>query len=289
MRFTLDAVRHILAVEGIECAGIVPLSACRITKPYLLDRAGLPTAAGSVLIMALPYRAADEETGNLSAYAIPPDYHRVAADLFARLIPSFEAIFPGARFAGFADHAPIDERHAAAIAGLGLVGDNGLIITSQYGSYVFLAEMITDLPTDAQPGEIQPCAHCGACRTACPVGLDRTRCLSALTQKKGELTAEEAAQIIAGGSVWGCDICQSACPHNRHAACTPLSGFAADRIPHLTVAAAETMDDAEFSRRAYAWRGRAVILRNLHLFETNEPSQTVSEKKENLSCIKPSN
>ncbi len=267
MRFTLDAVRPLLAAEGIDCAGLVPLAVCRVTRAYLLDRVGLSAAGGSVLMLALPYRAAGEETANLSAYAIPPDYHHIAAALFARLIPALEAHFPGAHFAGFADHSPIDERHAAALAGLGIIGDNGLIITPRYGSYVFLAELITDLPTDAQPGEVGTCAHCGACRTACPVGFDRARCLSALTQKKGELTAEETALIAAHGSVWGCDICQAACPHNRAAVCAPMPAFAADRIPRLTAAMVEAMDDDAFARRAYAWRGRAVILRNLRLME----------------------
>lgn len=267
MCFTLDAVRPALAAEGITCAGIVPLSACRLTRSYLLERAGLPTASGSVLMMALPYRAEDEESANLSAYAIPPDYHGVASALFARLIPSLASAFPGARLAGFSDHAPIDERHAAAIAGLGVIGDNGLLITQRYGSYVFLAEVITDLPTDALPGEVKGCAHCGACRAACPVGLDHSRCLSALTQKKGELTPEEAEQIIAHGSAWGCDICQNVCPYNRGALCAPLPAFTADRIPRLSTARIEAMDDAAFARRAYAWRGRAVILRNLRLLE----------------------
>ena len=264
---TLDAVRPLLAAEGIDCAGLVPLAACRVTRAYLLARAGLPAGAGSVIMLALPYRAAGETDANLSAYAIPPDYHHIAAALFARLIPALEAHFPGAKFAGFADHSPIDERHAAAIAGLGVIGDNGLIITKRYGTYVFLAELITDLPTDAAPGEIGTCAHCGACRAACPVGLDWSRCLSALTQKKGELTADEAAALIAHGSVWGCDICQNACPHNRAAVCAPLPAFTADRIPHLTAAIVEAMDDDTFARRAYAWRGRAVILRNLRLME----------------------
>ena len=263
---TLNAVRPLLAAEGLDCAGVVPLTACRITRSYLLSRAGLSAEGGSVLILALPYRAAGEADANLSAYAIPPDYHRIAAALFARLIPALEQQFPGARWAGFADHSPIDERHAAVIAGLGVFGDNGLILTERYGSYVFLAELITDLPTAAAPGEIRTCAHCGACRAACPVGLEPARCLSALTQKKGKLTPEEADTILAGGSVWGCDRCQDACPYNRTAVCAPLPGFTVDRIPHLTAAIVEAMDDDTFARRAFAWRGRAVILRNLRLF-----------------------
>lgn len=272
-QISLDAVRPLLAAEGIDCAALLPLAACRITRAYLLERAGItPAAEGSVLMLALPYRSPDEAPPNISQYAIPPDYHAVTAALFRRLLPALSRYWPGAKFAGFADHSPIDERHAAAAAGLGIIGDHGLLITERYSSYVFLCEIITDLPTDTKAGEICTCTHCGACRAACPVALDSTRCLSALTQKKGELTEEEAAALVAHGSAWGCDLCQEACPHTRlalrtGALYTSIPAFAADRIPQLTVAAIEAMDDDTFSRRAYAWRGRAVILRNLRLLE----------------------
>lgn len=264
---TMDALAPILADEGIFCAGIVPLAACRRTRQYLLERAGLSGEAGSVLMLALPYRVGGEAKGNLSTYAVSVDYHRVAAELFAWLLPRLEAAYPGAKFAGFADHSPIDERHAAAIAGLGCIGDNGLLITARYGSYVFLAEIITDLPTDALPCPVAVCDHCGACRAACPVQMDGVRCLSALTQKKGELTADEAALIVRAGMAWGCDVCQDVCPRNRGVDCAPLPTFVRDRVPTLTLAALAAMDDAAFARRAYAWRGRAVIARNLRLLE----------------------
>ena len=91
--------------------------------------------------------------------------------------------------------------------------------------------------------------------------------MSALTQKKGALTAAEAATIRAHGSAWGCDLCQEACPHTGHADFSPLPAFLADRIPYLTAAQIEAMHDDAFPRRAYAWRGRAGILRNLRLLK----------------------
>lgn len=268
-------LRPLLSAEGIDCFGLLPLSACRVTRGYLLERAGIAPDGGSVIMLALPYRAPGEAGANISRYAIPMDYHHAVVDLFARLTAALSARFPGAKFAGFADHSPIDERHAAAASGLGVLGDHGLIITERYASYVFLAEIVTDLPTDAVPCEIRTCAHCGACRAACPVDLDWQRCLSALTQKKGALTDEEKAAILAHGCAWGCDICQEACPHTRRALaagtlCAALPCFRTARIPHLTAAMVEGMDDDTFSRRAYAWRGRQTILRNLRLLEGEE-------------------
>ena len=92
-------------------------------------------------------------------------------------------------------------------------------------------------------------------------------CLSAVTQKKGELTEEERDYIIEYGSAWGCDICADVCPYSWKAAKTPVKFFYENRTPYLTQDALEKMSDEEFADRAYAWRGRAVIERNLKLFE----------------------
>lgn len=96
-------------------------------------------------------------------------------------------------------------------------------------------------------------------------------CLSAVTQKKGELTPEEAAYIRKYGSAWGCDICQTSCPLVRRAiereAKTPIEFFYRDRISTLTSGTVNAMSDEEFAARAFSWRGRKTILRNLALFE----------------------
>lgn len=277
---TRSAISPLLAAEGLDCFGLLPLSACRLGRTYLLERQSIsPTAEGSALIMALPYYTRTE-VHNLSRYAIPRDYHHIAAALFDRLIPRLKETFPRGHFAGFADHSPIDERHAAALAGLGAIGDNGLILTRRYSSYIFLCEIISDLPTDAIPGPVEGCLHCGACARACPVGLDKSQCRSALTQKKGALTPEEEETIRVGGSAWGCDICQEVCPFTARALTegtifSPLPEMNEHLIPYLTSEFAESMDDDTFAARAYAWRGRETVLRNLRLLE-----------KENSPCLK---
>jgi epoxyqueuosine reductase QueG len=100
---------------------------------------------------------------------------------------------------------------------------------------------------------------------------DRTRCLSALTQKKGDLTAEETDAVLRGGLVWGCDTCQLACPHNlrviREGHDTSIPYFTDDRLTRLDSGILSAMPDEAFSSRAYAWRGRKVISRNMSLFE----------------------
>lgn len=273
--FTEDRVRPLLTAEQIDCFGIIPIGACRITREYLLARAGIdPAAGGSVLMLALPYRTDDSELPNVSHYAVPTDYHAIAADLFDRLLPRLREIYPTAKFVGFADHSPIDERHAALTHGLGILGDNGLLITEDYGSYVFIGDVLTDIPAEhlgaEAPQPIRRCEGCGACRRACPTGILRGEgdgCLSAITQQKGALTEEEIAMMRRYHTVWGCDECQRHCPHNRSPRLSPLPFFHEARIEELTLDILDRMDEATFHERAFAWRGRKTVRRNLLLFE----------------------
>ena len=93
-----------------------------------------------------------------------------------------------------------------------------------------------------------------------------------MTQKKGELSPEEKDLILSHGSAWGCDLCQTSCPHVRRAiksgdALSPVDFFKTDRTPRLTYDRIAAMPDDEFNSRAYAWRGRKTLLRNLALLE----------------------
>ena len=267
----------------------IPLSFCRVQKPYLLERAGIP-GTGTAVFFALPYLVAADAVSrerNLSLYAVPRDYHGYVRELEDTLLPALREAYPVRRFALFADHSPIAEVEAAAKAGLGVLGLNGLLITPDYGSFVFLCEIITDADYTAVTGRDMPnfpadpplCERCGACLAACPAGCcggDRTGCLSALTQKKGALTPDEGKAIQGGGLLWGCDTCQLACPHNQAVIAagrnTPIPYFLEHRLPRLSTAALDTMSDGEFASRAYAWRGRAVIRRNASLLEPTHAS-----------------
>ncbi len=260
-----------LEKNQIDLFGVLPLSACCITKPYLLEREGIKE--GSVLIMAVPYYtpAAEDRERNLSAYAVPRDYHHFFEVLFNKLLSLLKEIYPQYRFAAFADHSPIAEIEAAARAGLGVIGKNGLLLTEKYSSYVFLGELVTDAILPNTQRAIEHCAACSACLTDCPKSVCGT-CLSSLTQKKGELTDFEKQWIKQYGSVWGCDICQEVCPYTKRAKelgsiYSPISYFKEDTISHLTEEQLINMTEEEFSQRAFAWRGKDTIRRNLILIE----------------------
>lgn len=250
------------------------LSECEIRKPYLLEREGI--SAGTAVMIAVPYftKACLSPERNVSAYAVSRDYHGFYSELFGELLPLLREKYPEERFAGFADHSPVAELQAATRAGLGVIGKNGLLITKRYSSYVFLGELVTTANLPSTVGPVRTCIGCGKCRRACPMD-EIGDCLSALTQKKGALTDVEQQHLLRFRSAWGCDICQEVCPHTAAAIqaesiFTPIPYFQADTVPHLSLSVLDSMDDETFSKRAYAWRGRDTIRRNLSLLETSE-------------------
>lgn len=88
-------------------------------------------------------------------------------------------------------------------------------------------------------------------------GIIRENCLSFLSQKKGELSDEIIAKMNETGCAWGCDICQKVCPHNINAEKTPIQVF-------YNTAKPIAKPDDDITDRAFAWRGKAVIERNLN-------------------------
>ena len=277
----LETIRSLLGVPS--CA--IPLSVCKIGKPYLLEKAGIPLT-GTAILFSIPYLMTEDAIDperNVSLYAVPRDYHGYCRHLSDTLLPELMASFPTHTFAFFSDHSPIDEVNAAARAGLGVIGQNGLLLTPEYGSFVFIGEIVTDATFDTVTQRSVPffseapptCDSCGACISACPGGClpgSKTNCLSAVSQKKRELTDKEAHALRKGKLVWGCDTCQLSCPHNQKVIVqkkdTPIPYFQQARITKLTSELLEAMTDEEFAARAFSWRGRTVILRNTCMFES---------------------
>ncbi|MBR3593308.1 MAG: epoxyqueuosine reductase [Clostridia bacterium] len=245
------------------CIG-VPFGFCSFSAvaDHLLDcraKERLPKHAKTVICFAFPYKVKDEAPKNISRYAAVPDYHGICTEKLEKVASELKKAYPENEFSYFADNSPIPEVYASVMAGLGVRGKNGLLITEDYGSFVFLGEIVTDMEI-ACAESVKHCKDCGLCLSACPVGLDKSRCLSAVTQKKAPLTEEEEALIKKNGTVWGCDACQNVCPHNSAAKVTDIlefsSGYRDRYIPH-----------EDINGRAYAWRGEKVILRNALLFD----------------------
>ncbi len=268
-----EKLKELFSSIGIEYYGVLSYTDCRETYERIRASAGFEPR--SVIVYLLPYYSGECE--NVSRYAASLDYHMEIRTINLKIEEYIKAEFENAGCRGYGDHSPIDERHAALSLGLGIAGENRLLLNEKYGSYVFIGDVLTDIEPDLlgakAPLEITSCEGCGLCRTACPTGLLRgeaVECLSAITQKKGVLSEEEAELMRKCGTAWGCDICQSACPHNREPKMTPLEFFCLDRISSLTSEALSSMSDEEFNRRAFAWRGRRTIMRNMEILENRE-------------------
>ena len=266
-----EKMQEYFASIGIEYFSVLSYTDCLEINKGIIDREAFTPR--SVVIYLLPYYSGDGV--NLSRYATSLDYHLAIREINAGLIELLLKHFPSARVKGYGDHSPIAERYAALLAGLGIAGDNGLIINEKYGSYVFIADVITDIEpsllgsTDVLP--IQRCEGCGACKRACPTGILRGEgddCLSAITQRKGELNEEEKQLMRDYNTLWGCDVCQSVCPHNKNPRITPVEFFHLDRIDKLTSEKLSSMSDEEFSRRAFAWRKRKTVERNIDILNS---------------------
>ena len=236
-----------------------------------------PNAAG-VYVAAFPYYAGDRP-GNLSLYARGEDYHRVLLRRLEPVCEGLRALHRGHQFVPGTDSSPLDERQCARLAGVGIQGLNGLVIVEPYGSWVFLGTILTDLPLPSAKEPSGTCIQCGACVRACPGGalktspFDESRCLSALTQKKGQLPPEEETLLTAHPLIWGCDICQRVCPYNKDVLPSPLRDLSGeDSVPYLSSLFPEDLEGlsnrsfrAKYGDRAFAWRGPGVLRRNLSL------------------------
>ena len=208
----------------------------------------------------------------MSRYAVSLDYHLAIREVNTQLAELMKRERPDSSLKGYGDHSPIDECHAAVCAGLALRGDSGLIINEKYGTYVFIGDMISDIdPLElgmTEPKQGGECMHCGACLAACPTGILRKEgdsCLSAITQRKGELLAWEVELMRKFNTVWGCDVCQQVCPYNARCEMTPIEFFYRERISELTTDLISQMTKEQFKSRAFAWRGIKTVKRNLEL------------------------
>lgn len=228
---------------------------------------------GTRIVALFPYYVPDE-TGNLSMYARGRDYHKVAEDKLKEVCVFLEQ-FTACPCEIHVDKGTQDDRAAAYQAGLGFYGKNGMLICEEYGSYFFIGQIHTALELPADKPVQRTCMECGRCERACVGGALRDgkinirRCVSDISQRKGDLTAEEERLLLQSGLCWGCDTCQTVCPHNQNLPATALSEFLENRITFLHLKDLEGLSNREFLRRyreyAFQWRGKQPLVRNLLL------------------------
>ena len=174
------------------------------------------------------------DRGTISLYAWGRDYHKVLGGRLRRICSALRDIYPNDRFAPFSDATPLDERYYAGAAGLGFPGRNSMLITREFGSWVFLGGILSTYPFEPSKNQTQTCecpSTCNLCIKACPTGalfaahkIDASKCISYLTIENKDIVAAEYRQSI-DGRLFGCDRCQSVCPFNKTAKQTDEQDF----------------------------------------------------------------
>jgi len=242
------------------------------------DPAAILPGARSVVCVAVSYatRAPARRAplhGRVSNYAWSADYHVRVRGILERIAHEIDDVAGTTATRIACDTAPLAERAFAASAGLGWIGKHTNLIAPSLGSFVFLGEIVTTL---ALPPDIPlrtSCGSCARCVAACPTGalrgdytIDATRCISDLTQRTDGIP--RPLRVALGDWVWGCDLCQAACPPTqlaRSVANDAFAPFAADGAAPSLVALLALRSGA-YKRRyrttAMGWRGAAVLRRN---------------------------
>ncbi len=162
----------------------------------------------------------DPQAPRISKYARGRDYHLVVKEKLQRLLDCIVTEIGPVNGRVCVDSAPVLERAWAARAGLGWIGKNSLLINPKAGSFFFLGELIVDIEMDYDTPLRDHCGRCAKCMAACPTGaiiepriVDSRRCISYLTiEYRGDLPEKLRGKL--NNWMFGCDICQDACPFN---------------------------------------------------------------------------
>lgn len=255
----LQTFKDFFKSEGITEYNEISAESLHIVQPHLM-----PEKIKSAIIWLIPYYTGPHPDRNISLYAVSKDYHLYSKALGMRLSELAKATFPEKEFYCFCDSSPINEVAAAITAGLGVLGKNRLLINKTFGSYVFIGSMLSTMePHQPKNEPLRSCAKCGLCIKNCSfLAGKQDTCQSELNQRKN-LTDTELGLVRSEKIRWGCDKCQETCPMNQDVSLTPIDFFYQDNIDYVTPEMIEGMSKEEFKQRAFSWRGKKTILRNL--------------------------
>ncbi|MFJ6205313.1 tRNA epoxyqueuosine(34) reductase QueG [Bacillus pumilus] len=246
------------------------------TNPSLL----LPKAK-SIVAIALAYPSKmkdaprstrDARRGIFCRASWGTDYHVVLKKKLDMLEEFLRSKHVDIRTKSMVDTGELSDRAVAERAGIGFSAKNCMIITPEFGSYVYLAEMITNVPFEPDKKIEDQCGTCNKCVDSCPTGalvnpgqLNSQRCISFLTQTKGFLPDEFRSKI--GNRLYGCDTCQIVCPINKgkdfhlHPEMEPDPEIAKPLLkPLLTISNREFKE--KYGHVSGSWRGKKPIQRN---------------------------
>jgi epoxyqueuosine reductase len=241
----------------------------------------------SVIVVALNYFTQhrhddDPATGKISRYAWGDDYHLVVGEKLKSLLAWIKEQWPEADGKTCVDIQPMMDKAWAARAGLGWIGKHTNLITREYGSWVFVGELLLNLELEFDAlAEEDHCGSCTLCLEACPTGaiaepyvVDSNKCISYATiELRGpELPAEVAGKME--GWLYGCDICQDVCPWNRFEQPTEEARFE----PHPGNVSPDLSEILELKPDTYAERFRGSAIKRAKLRGLQRNARALLEK-----------
>ncbi len=209
----------------------------------------------SLITSYYPEQTAPEEHPQVAKYAYGTDYHFVLKDRMQLLWDFLESRYPDLAGRMFVDSAPVADKLWAVQGGLGWLGKNSCLINRELGSFVFISELLVNVPLDYdEPYASNFCGGCTKCIDACPTKaivqpgvIDATRCISYQTIENKTDSIPESIAANMQNRLFGCDICQDVCPWNKKAKITEIQEFAPHpEFFHLDAAAWQEMDGHRF-------------------------------------------
>jgi epoxyqueuosine reductase len=263
-----------------------------------VDPRALMAKARSVVMLGLNYGPGGDalaalerpDAGAISVYARHRDYHDVLKGKLKQLAAFLVAAARPERadVKVFVDTAPLMEKPLAAAAGLGWQGKHTNLVSREFGSWLFLGAILTDLDLPTDPPEADHCGQCRACLDACPTRafpapyrLDARRCISYLTiEHQGPIPRELRSAM--GNRIYGCDDCLAVCPWNKFASVGREAKLAARAdLSAPPLAELARLDDASF-RALFAGGpikrvGRERFLRNVMIAIGNSNDRALAD------------
>jgi len=261
-----------------------------------LDPQTIVPNAKTVLVLGIPYGPGESKAvqpNTIARYARGRDYHYAHRDRMRALRRRLLDLAPGIHTYACVDSGAAMEKAWAERAGLGFIGKNGLVINIQYGSWFTLSLMILKHAVDVydQPHP-RLCGDCDKCLRACPTQafptpgvVDSRRCLAYHTVENHAMVPTEVRDRL-HGRVFGCDICQEACPFNR-GGFPPADPRQAPRpLGHMTAAQIAALSEAEYDVLALGTPMRRIgyhgLRRNACLSMNRHQAQQARELLEHL-------
>ena len=236
----------------------------------------------SLISLALNYytphqRSNDPEIGKISRYGWGRDYHKVMGKKLKALSAWLRSQDESIVTRHCVDTAPVQDKVWAQRAGIGWLAKNGNVITKEYGSWVFIGEILTNIELTPDTAHTNHCGTCTRCLTACPTNaivepyvVDANRCIAYHTIENRDVQLPQEIADNLSGWVAGCDICQDVCPWNkRFSKETDIDDFqpyAANIQPKLSELASLSETDWDRRFRASALRRIKPVMwrRNAH-------------------------